>query len=204
VLTAFPTPPHGRGGMGSVVRGLHHQGTTPHTTGGLVMGKGIDYGMGTTNVDRTNGIRYGVISMNDVLQAWCDCSEGDYGEPHCPHCGGELPRDLFSNGRFPCPHCEEQCEDWDCWSDEAIGWSVDDGEYKAESGSSGDVFVLCSPYFTRAQFCSPCAPGACHLAHPMDDGERAYCFGHDWFDGGVAPYPVYRVDTGEMVEPEAK
>jgi len=29
-----------------------------------------------------------------------------------------------------------------------------------------------------------------------------YCFGHDWFEDGKAPYPVYSVETGELVEAE--
>ena len=57
-----------------------------------------------------------------------------------------------------------------------------------------------SPYFTRAAFCSPCAPGACHLANPREDGERAYCPGPDWFDDeNPAPFPIYSVATGEIV-----
>ncbi len=53
---------------------------------------GIDYGMGTTNIDKENGIRYGVIPQNEVLQVWCDSSEAYYGEPEectCmnPECG---------------------------------------------------------------------------------------------------------------------
>ncbi len=55
------------------------------------MAKGIDYGNGLTNIDHSNGIRYGVIPANEVLQAWCDSSEPDYGEPHCPKCGNAGP-----------------------------------------------------------------------------------------------------------------
>jgi hypothetical protein len=39
---------------------------------------GIDYGRGLTNIDTETGIRYGVISQNEVLQAWADSSEPDY------------------------------------------------------------------------------------------------------------------------------
>lgn len=48
---------------------------------------GIDYGLGTTNIDLETGIRYGVISQNEVLQAWADDAEADYGDPTCGHCG---------------------------------------------------------------------------------------------------------------------
>jgi hypothetical protein len=29
---------------------------------------------------------------------------------------------------------------------------------------------------------------------------KAYCLGHDWFDDGRAPYPVYSVETGEWMQ----
>ena len=43
--------------------------------------KGIDYGLGKTNIDKTSGIRYGVISQHSVGQAWYDESEAYYGTP---------------------------------------------------------------------------------------------------------------------------
>lgn len=51
---------------------------------------------------------------------------------------------------------------------------------------------------------APCAPGAGYLSNPCPDGPKTYCFGHDWFENDVAPYPVYRVDTGELVPPPVK
>lgn len=54
--------------------------------------------------------------------------------------------------------------------------------------------------WTFAQFCSPCVPGAGSLDNPVEDGAKTYCLDHDWFDGGVAPYPVFRVaDDKQMV-----
>lgn len=164
---------------------------------------GIDYGMGRTNIDRSNGIRYGVINMNALAHwAWDDV-ESDYGEPTCPEC---LSPVCPSAGRkdYSCESCEKEYWSDAVYSDEPIGHSIDDGELKVTIGTDGDAFVILSPYFTRAAFCSPCAPGACHLESPTDDGERCYCFPHEWFDGGEAPYPVYRVDTGERVLPETK
>ena len=180
------------------------------------MSKGIDYGMGTTNIDKATGIRFGVISQNEVLQSWCDSSESDYGAPTCGHCGNEatawedLPNDEqptdddgdeVDTDDFYCESCKRSFGSDDAYGDEPCGFYLDDGEYKASAGTDGDIFILSSPYFTRAQFCSPCAPGACYLTNPCDDGERAYCFGHDWFDEGKAPYPVYSVATGEIIEP---
>lgn len=153
---------------------------------------GIDYGFGTTNIDPENGIRYGVIHQNDVLQAWADSSEAEY----------------------PCSECEFEQGDDDCGccDCEPIAFNYDDDGYLASADSMGDIMILKSPYFTFAQFCSPCAPGACHLANPLEHRDaieggaklknnRAYCFGHDWFEDGVAPYPVYEVATGKPVKP---
>ena len=54
---------------------------------------GIDYGLGRTNID-DNGIRYGVIPIHEVTQAWCDESEGFYGKPMCPTCFNEVMADF--------------------------------------------------------------------------------------------------------------
>ena len=174
------------------------------------MSKGIDYGMGQTNIDRENGIRYGVISSHDILQSWADSSEANYGKPTCPACGNEcspVPEDFDGEqyGRgcadHYCETCQHTIDSSDAYGDDPLSWFVDDGEYLAEqSGDDCDIFVVKSPFYTRAEFCSPCAPGACHLGNPCDDGEKTYCFGADWFDSdNPCQYPVWRVDTNELV-----
>ena len=174
---------------------------------------GIDYGMGKTNVDVKTGIRFGVISQNSVLQAWADSAEADYGEPEdsqvCPHCGEEWEKPENAGPEvklewldtLECTYCEEEWEVEfpDCC--EPIGWTLDDGEYKAVDCLGSDIMILSSPYYTLAQYCSPCCPGAGNLDCAMDGGHKTYWFGHGWFDGGTAPYPVYSVETGELVEP---
>ncbi len=226
-------------------------------------GRGIDYGMGTTNIDRETGIRYGVIPMHDLSEWAHEDFAADYGPATCPKCGNEavdadadkalpenvvkalewmgfpadaeidvcddgsayvgltqilppgsvdepLTRDAYkvlhhACGDYACDDCRLLFDGEDAFGDDVCEWIVDDGEYKAtQGGDDSDVFILLSPYFTRAQFCSPCAPGACHLSNPTEDGERAYCFGHDWFEDDVAPYPVYSVKTGELVAPPVK
>ena len=166
------------------------------------MSKGIDYGMGQTNIDPSNGIRYGVIPMNSLHEWAWDDFEPDYGEPTCPKCGNtaNLETDK-SEADYSCESCEYCFNSDEAYGDEPLGHTLESDEYTASVDSYGDVFIMKSPYFTRAQFCSPCAPGACHLDNPTDDGERAYCFGHDWFEGDKAPYPVYSVATGELVNP---
>ncbi len=174
---------------------------------------GIDYGMGKTNIDTTNGIRYGVISMNALAHwAWEDF-ESDYGDPTCPECGNDAlsEYDDDKHGQYPehngcddyaCEHCELLLDSSDVYGDETIGHNLDSDGYKGFVDSYNDVMLVRSPYFTRADFCSPCAPGAGHLENYNPNGVKTYCLGHDWFEERVAPYPVYSVETGAIVEPE--
>jgi hypothetical protein len=165
---------------------------------------GIDYGMGTTNIDLSNRIHYGVINQNEVLQAWADSSEGEYPEPEkCETCLGtgcsqdEDGNDLDDS----CPDCDGEGKIQDDET-EAIAFTLDDGEYLcSQSSDDPDIFIMKSPFYTLCAYCSPCAPGAGYLMSPNPEGIKAYCFGHDWFDEEKAPYPVYRVsDETEVTE----
>lgn len=195
---------------------------------------GIDYGRGKTNIDEETGIRYGVIPADSISAAWYDSSESDYGEPTCPDCGNsvvgidnEAVPDLedtnlgvdgsewWNDGTdYACLNCSKTLDSEDCFGDEAIGSTLDDGEYLAfQSGDDYDIFLTKSPYYTHSQFCSPCAPGAGYLLNYCPSGPKTYCFAPDWFStsGGSeatglwheaptsCPYPVYRVDTNECV-----
>ena len=160
------------------------------------MKQGIDYGMGLTNVDPKTGIRYGVISQNEVLQSWADSSEPYYPEV-CGYCGNKA--DNFSWEGFICASCgKENTEDELSDLTEPGSWYIDNDEYTAESDEHGDIFITKSPYYTKCSFCSPCAPGAGYLMEYHDKGIKAYCFGHDWFDEGKAPYPIYSVETNKQ------
>ena len=162
---------------------------------------GIDYGRGMTNIDHTTGIRYGVISQNEVLQAWADSSEPFY-TYCCPHCGTELNKGSEAKR---CPKCYKKINaDRDFDFQEPDCFIYEDDGYACQSDSYGDIFVMKSPYFSYAQFCSPCAPGGGYMKNELetpDPNNRTYCFGHDWFEEGKAPYNVYSVETGELVEP---
>ncbi len=144
---------------------------------------GIDYGMGKTNIDKETRIRYGVIPVYDILQAWAESSE-------CI---------------FACQECEEKEkpeEERNCDCCEAVDYVFNEEGYEAiQNADDIDVFITKSPYFTYCKFCSPCAPGAGYLRDHIKDGVKTYCFGHDFFEDGKAPYPVYSVETGELVEP---
>jgi hypothetical protein len=171
------------------------------------MSRGIDYGRGLANVDTDTGIRYGVIPIGAV-DWWHEQSEAQYPEPQCPDCEGEVTDDVPDSVKpgdnyvsYYCAECEKAFTSEECEAQDPSCFTVAaNGLQASQNADGGDIFVLASPYFTRAAFCSPCAPGACYLTSPCDDGERAYCFGHEWFEG-KAPYPVYRVDTGLLVEP---
>jgi hypothetical protein len=131
---------------------------------------GIDYGRGLTNIDKDTGIRYGVIHNGEVLQAWCDSSEAV----------------------FPDDYDEEEI------CDGPLDYAYEKDGYKCfQFADDTDIFIEKSPYYTYCGFCSPCAPGAGYL---MDEGNvKAYCFDHDWFEDGIAPYKVYDVKTNKEV-----
>lgn len=174
---------------------------------------GIDYsGTGATcNRDATNGIRYGVISTGSLTECFWDSVENDYGEATCPKCGNpaeegciddepDYPDWTDHGSDYFCRDCHYSFNSENAFPEEALGWSIDDGEYKVIDCLDTDAMIILAPYYTYAQFCSPCVPGAGNLDTPMAEGVKCYCFGHSWFDGEQAPYPVFRVDTGEEVQ----
>lgn len=173
----------------------------------LTTNPGINYsGLLSPQVNRDNEkkIRYGVISAHEVLQSWADSSEPQYSN-RCPYCGNEPKSGNDIHNMQRCPSCYKALDDDVFMDEEIIGYTLNDGEYIAEIDSYNDIFIIKSPYYTFAQFCSPCAPGACHLSSPLEspiEDNKCYCFGHDWFNNGKAPYTVYSVKTGEKIEPE--
>ena len=163
---------------------------------------GIDYGMGMSNIDHETGIRYGVISQYSILSAWADSSEPVYDDPICPDCEGYLVEyDKDKHGKYDSEGNDYACEVChksflsDAVYPESSDYYLYDAEgYYAHTCLDTNVIVCKSPYYTFAQYCSPCVPGAGNLDSPMLEGVKCYAFGHDWFDEGGAPYPVYRVD----------
>jgi hypothetical protein len=170
---------------------------------------GIDYGLGQTNIDHKTGIRYGVIGSHALMPEALDDFEPDYGDPSCPGCGVAAVeydddkhseyRDVGSSDDYACEDCQIRFSSDNAFPEEPLANILDDGEYKAEMGEDGDVFVTQSPYFTLCGYCSPCAPGAGYLTNKAEDC-KAYCLGHDWFEG-QAPYTVYRVEDDSIVTP---
>ncbi len=160
--------------------------------------KGLDYGLGRANIDVQSGIRFGVIAQNSINLDILSEFESEYGEPHCPKCGQAVEHDGLE---YACADCSECFESEECFPDESLGISYDRDGYKIQDCLDSDLMILSSPYFTYAQYCSPCVPGAINLDSPMsaDEGVKGYCLGHDWFDEDKAPYRVYRVvDSSEV------
>ena len=187
---------------------------------------GIDYAgpNSTTNRDPETGIRYGIISANEVGQSWYDAGVSNYGDPCCPACCGEV---LESNGDkdYYCAKCRKALWSDECFGDEPVGIEYSGDGYAMNQDSSGDLWVFKSPFYTYAAYCSPCAPGACHLSSPFEPatpvpntymgwGEdyealaesagfsRVFALSHDWFEDGETPYPVFSVETGKLVVKE--
>lgn len=180
---------------------------------------GIDYGLGKTNLDAQTGIRFGVIPQNALCLDVADCiwSQGknlsfeNYQQEVKDKLRAALS-DHFSDRKYdnkPSPldtavaDCFEVIEQdlSDNYEGDNDTFLYEDDGYKVVT-SETDLFIEQSPFYTFAQFCSPCAPGACYLLTPLSkpvESNRAYCLGHDWFENDQAPYPVYSVKTGRQV-----
>ena len=172
---------------------------------------GIDYGNGKTNFDVKNGIRFGIIPADEVGQFWYDESEPQYGEPACPVCDGEVtdyddnehdeyePYNNYGVSEYTCVNCETIFSTEDVYPENPDCFTYDDDGYQLQQNQdASDIWVLKSPFYTVAGFCSPCAPGAVYLTDPSPDA-KAYCLGSDWFESGKAPYKVFSVETGKEV-----
>lgn len=193
---------------------------------------GIDYsGTGSdVNRDSETRIRYGIISQNalnpDVSGEIGGNDWRDLGfENAAAELKGRLRQaldDYFHGDRLK-DAVDAAFDACDGWADniESGGpyYQEADG-YRLQTDDSNDLWVFKSPFYTYAQFCSPCAPGACHLEHPLNvkiqagiasvthDGtetfvaaNKCYCLGHDWLEDGKAPYRLFRVDNNEEVLP---
>ena len=176
---------------------------------------GIDYSTGFENRNMETGIHYGVISQNECLQAWADSSEAFYGQASCPECGNNALIEYkdqqyaekftfkkYECHEYICKNCKMVFGSESAHPEEASSYYIDDAEYSAEAGEDGDIFITKSPYYTKCAYCSPCAPGAGYLMDSREDGIKAYCFGHDFFEDGKAPYKVYSVKTNRTVKAE--
>lgn len=184
----------------------------PPTTMKTTTYTGIDYAAGTgTNTDKDTGIRYGVISQNSLMAEALDdiYTHGrdlshEQAEADLKSALRRTLEDYFHGERLN--HAVDNAFDAiDGWADnfDGSGPYYYEADETVQTMENGELWVFKSLYFTHAQFCSPCMPGAGNLDTHCPDGPRTYCLGHDWFDGGKAPYPVYSVATGELIQPNS-
>jgi hypothetical protein len=161
--------------------------------------RSIDYGLGKTNIDTETGIRFGVQKINSLHECIHDDLEMIYPEPCCTKCGGEFTDDPDYD--YWCASCEDYSLESDFHDAECIGSELT-GKYEAHSAFDHScLFLTKSPYYTYANLCSPCAPGAGDLDSytEPDYGYQCYCFGPEMFDDNKAPYPIWKVADNTLV-----
>jgi len=156
--------------------------------------KGIDYRMGK---GRKTRIRHGVISQHSILPEAFDEFCFDYGKPHCLKCGEEVSPVGMGGYDFFCPKCYGGIRAEEAYPVQPFGFYYDQDGYFLTDCLDHHILVIRSEFYTYAQFCIPCVLGAGNLDSPMEDGVKTYALGHEWFKGGIAPYPVYRVKQTE-------
>jgi hypothetical protein len=139
---------------------------------------------------------------------------GDDSEVNAEDFGGNVECDDYEDSPgchdYACHACRYVFDSSEAYGDEPAGHELKEDGYHAIDCLDSDVMLIKSPFYTFGPFCSPCVPGAVSLPHDEDEPAthgpdsglvRAYCFGHDWFNGGRAPYRVFSVDTNEEVFP---
>ena len=178
------------------------------------MNAGIDYGMGQSNIDHETGIRYGVIPLNDLMPEAAD-DIFTHGEDVGYSAAIEEIKDgieagfkrvLKDLGLRPDDDDISDMADTIMQDQEFHFESSGPYEYEGDGYSlrtmsdNSEMWVFKSKFYTRAQFCSPCAPGAGYLPSYCPDGPKVYCLGPDWFDEDGPPYfKIYRVDDDSVV-----
>jgi hypothetical protein len=232
--------------------------------------KSIDYGHGTANINKSTGIRFGVISQNslnsdvmsEIHQESSDLSFIQWKEKLTADLKaiwirGKTDNDqslldayLTSELGRGCAQSESVKETVSelaatCDEPEAVSlieelidllaegydsdgqsWRYEKDGYTLTDCLDSDMFILASPYFTYANLCSPCVPGAGNIdsipsgVNTANDsvtndqyGYKTYCLGSDFFDETDGEYtqschyPYWSVATGELIytpEPELK
>lgn len=177
------------------------------------MNAGIDYGMGQSNIDLTTGIRYGVIPLNDLMPEAADdifthgedVGFAEYVQETKDELAEVIADCLDNRGADLADPDEVAAEIVDMieWRDVESSGPYEyegDGYQLRTMSDNSEIFVLRSPFYTHAQFCSPCAPGAGYLPNYCPDGPKTYCLGPDWFDKEGPPYVrIYRVSDDSLV-----
>jgi hypothetical protein len=175
---------------------------------------GIDYSgpSSPVNRDAETGIRYGIISQHSV-----NCYAMDDVYTHGEDVGytaaiEELKDSLQKGFRHVMENlglkpddddlsdmADNVMQDQDWERDESGPYAYEFEGLTVQTTSDNNLWVFKSPVYTRAQFCSPCVPGAGNLDTFCPDGPKTYCLAADWFEEGKAPYNIWSVATDELV-----
>lgn len=181
---------------------------------------GIDYaGHSNANRNTATGIRYGVIGQNSEglsPEAVSDIYDGrnlsfEQYQQGAKDALRNALSDYFSDFKgtrdvsrldIAVQDAFDAIEDSlsDNYTSDCDTYLYEKDGYKIHT-SETELWITLSPYYTHAQFCSPCAPGAGNLDTHCPNGPKTYCLGHDWFEDNKAPYPVFSVETGAIVNP---
>ena len=173
---------------------------------------GIDYsGPGSTvNRDSETGIRYGMISQNSLNQdaaAEVYYNGSDLGfEENKENLKKAISAAIQSAAEEhgasvndPDEAAQEIVDNVE-WQDSESGpFMLEADGVKVQTTSNNELWVFKSPFYTKAQFCSPCVPGAGNLDCFCSDGPKTYCLPVDWFENEIAPYDIWSVETDELV-----
>lgn len=169
------------------------------------------------NYDPETGIRFGVISPHSISPYALDDIYTNGTDPQY-----ESAKQGFRQKVFDVLNEYLSTDECDNLTDQAIEifnerfesdgsgiMDYSDSEYTLHvSGDNFGIFVMKSPYYTYCRGCSPCAPGAGDLDHPMTsyigaistNFDKALCLGPDWFNkDNPIPYRVFRVDNDQEV-----
>ena len=105
------------------------------------------------------GIRYGIISVNEIDSDFLADFEAIYPKVDCDNCGMTLTSDY-------CEYCEsDQSDAWD--NLEPLGYLYNKNGLHAEYyPDSGYVMVFKSRSIFKRALCSPCYPNAGDLSTP--------------------------------------
>lgn len=174
---------------------------------------GIDYSGigGTCNRDRETGIRYGIISqesvscytIEDILSNGDDLGFAHMKQEAKDAVARAIASAIDDYGQIGDPDelaheiIENSVEWHDC--DESGPYAFEEGDLKVQTTSDNNLWVFKSPFYTRAQFCSPCVPGAGNLDTFCPDGPKTYCLPADWFEDGKAPYDIWCAKTDDIL-----
>ena len=161
--------------------------------------KEMEEGMVKANVDPETGIRHGVINQQSVMEGAMDDFYFQYPKS-CPYCGEDDSYKSTDLGfdEYRCDSCRKIMPIEEMTPDEPISFHYDKDGYFLTNWFNNDILVLRSKFYTLAEL-YPGVPGPGNLNTPMEDGVKTYALGHDWFEGGIAPYPVYRVSDNVQI-----